>query len=322
MTTRGQPVETLHGGGVALSCALDGHVAADELHGLFAGDTRVLSTYHVSLGGLGLDVLCRTREGHGTARWHYQNRAFLPDLDVPAGSIFADLRRRVDGAMHDDLQLTSYLGRPLRTTLVLQIDADFADIFEVKTRRLSPRATIARTPKSSGLPPELRRKGFRRAVHVSIGAPGPEPVVVGSRIAFEIELAHAVAWSCCIEVVPEIDGERISFSGDPHADEGTGSPPVVLECADVLARPFRRAWADLQSLAISDDRGSFVAAGAPWFLTLFGRDTLTTALMTGLLGSTMARGTLAALGALQATSTDDWRDAEPGKLPHELRRGE
>jgi glycogen debranching enzyme len=73
---------------------------------------------------------------------------------------------------------------------------------------------------------------------------------------------------------------------------------------------------------VTDTSGTFVAAGVPWFLALFGRDTLMTALMTGLIGSNTARGTLRALGALQATESDDWRDAEPGKLPHELRRGE
>ena len=58
-----QPVETLHGGGVALSCALDGSISADALHGLFAGDTRVLSTYRITLGGVGLDLLLAEQRG-------------------------------------------------------------------------------------------------------------------------------------------------------------------------------------------------------------------------------------------------------------------
>ena len=67
---------------------------------------------------------------------------------------------------------------------------------------------------------------------------------------------------------------------------------------------------------------SYVSAGVPWFMCLFGRDTLVSALMSGVLGDWPARGALAALAPLQATDRDDWRDAEPGKLPHELRRGE
>jgi glycogen debranching enzyme len=318
-----QPLETLHGGGVALSCALDGTMSADALHGLFAADTRLLSTYRVSLGGVGLEPLSRARDGHGTALWHYQNRTSRgADGVVPAGSVFVALRRRVDGAMHDDLHITSFLDHPLRTTLVIQIDADFADIFEVKRQHLPPRVGVRRTPTRTGMMLEFRRRHFQRALHVSLSAAGHPPVVVGSRVAFDIELVHGATWRCCIEATPEIDGQLMQFGGDPHIDEVPDSAPVTIACADVLAAPFRRGCADLQSLTVTDTSGTFVAAGVPWFLALFGRDTLMTSLMTGLIGSDSARGALRALGALQASESDDWRDAEPGKLPHELRRGE
>ena len=318
-----QPMEILHGGGAALSCALDGAVEADALHGLFVADTRVLSTYQITLGGLGLDLLSRTREGHGTAQWHYQNRSFSDGTgDILAGSVFVVLRRRVDGALHDDLRLVSYLDHPFRTSLTVQIDADFADIFEVKRQQLPPRVGINRTPTASGMLLEFRRANFRRALHLSVSAPNPGPIVVGSRLTFDIELSHGSTWSCCIEAVPEIDGGPMPFRGTPHLDEDTDSPPVTVKSANVLAAPFRQGHADLQALTVTDDLGTYVAAGVPWFLTLFGRDTLMTSLMTGLLGSTIARSTLAALASLQATQIDAWRDAEPGKLPHEVRRGE
>ncbi|HSB86958.1 MAG TPA: glycogen debranching N-terminal domain-containing protein [Ilumatobacteraceae bacterium] len=318
-----QPVDTLHGGGIALSCALDGSVSADAQQGLFAGDTRVLSTYRLTLGGVSLDLLSRVREGHGTASWHYQNRAFRDrGGDTPAGSVRVVLRRRVDGAMHDDLQLTSYLDRPLRTSVIVQIDADFADIFEVKAQRLPPRLAVRRDPTPSGVVLEHRRRGFRRALDVLISASEGEPVVVGSRVAFDIELAPGQSWNVCIEAVPELDGERLSFRGDPHADERDDAAPVTVTGPELLATPFRRGCTDLRALAMNDESGTYVAAGVPWFLTLFGRDTLMTSLMSGLIGATTARGALRALAALQADAVDDWRDAEPGKLPHELRRGE
>ena len=318
-----QPLETLHGGGVALSCALDGTMSADALHGLFAADTRLLSTYRVALGGVGLELLSRARDGHGTARWHFQNRTWRSaDGVVPAGSVFVVLRRRVDGAMHDDLHLTSFLERPLRTTLAIQIDSDFADIFEVKRQHLPPRVGVRRTPSRAGMTLEFRRRHFQRALHVSLSAAGHEPVVVGSRVVFDIELVHGATWRCCIEATPEIDHQPMQFGGDPHLDEVRESAPVAIACAEVLAAPFQRGCADLRSLTVTDTSGSFVAAGVPWFSALFGRDTLMTALMTGLIGSSSARGALRALGALQATASDDRRDADPGKLPHELRRGE
>ncbi|HEY7628080.1 MAG TPA: glycogen debranching N-terminal domain-containing protein [Ilumatobacteraceae bacterium] len=318
-----QPMDTLHGGGIALSCAPDGSVWADAQQGLFAGDTRVLSTYRINLGGANLDLLSRVREGHGTARWHYQNRALRDSGgDTPAGTIFLVLRRRVDGAMHDDVQLTSYLDRPLRTTLIVQIDADFADIFEVKAQRLPPRVGVRRTATAQGVMFEYRRGDFRRALDVLISTTAHPAVVVGARLVFDVVLTPGETWKACIESVPELDDERLTFRGDPHEEERNEEAPVTVTAPEVLAAPFRRGCADLRALATGDDSGRYVAAGVPWFLALFGRDTLMTSLMTGLIGTKTARGSLRALAALQAEAVDDWRDAEPGKLPHELRRGE
>src|SRR6185503_2000088 len=101
-------------------------------------------------------------------------------------------------------------------------------------------------------------------------------------------------------------------------------PPQALWVrGEPLAEPCRHGAEDLERLAVRDlDDGRYIAAGAPWFLALFGRDTLVTSLMSGLVGSWPARGALSALGRLQARERDDFRDAEPGKLPHELRHGE
>ncbi len=87
--------------------------------------------------------------------------------------------------------------------------------------------------------------------------------------------------------------------------------------------PCTQGIADLHALAIPQaENPPYVAAGMPWFLTLFGRDPLVAALLSGLNGAWSAQGALAALGELQASRRDDWRDAEPGKLLHECRRGE
>jgi glycogen debranching enzyme len=318
-----QPIETLHGGGVALSCALDGSVAADALNGLFAGDTRVLSTYRITLGGVGLDLLSRTREGHGTAEWNFQNGLFRSvSGEVPAGTIFVHLRRRVDGALHDDLQLTSYAERSLHVGMAVQIDADFADIFEVKRRRLPPRTGVRLSETDSGVTLEYRWREFERALEVTLDVDGSRPAVVGSRFQFDIELRPAQPWKCCIEATPRVACRSLRFAGDPHDSEQQRAPQVAVVAAEVLQAPFRRACADLHALTMNDEPDPYIAAGAPWFLTLFGRDTLMTALMSGMLGSHAARGALRALAKQQATELDDWRDAEPGKLPHELRRGE
>jgi glycogen debranching enzyme len=143
-------------------------------------------------------------------------------------------------------------------------------------------------------------------------------------IVFDLELGHGDTWACCLEARPVIDGHRWQFVGDPHADDGPDPRSAPRVRADpLLHAPFERARADLRALAMPNaGHDRFIAAGVPWFQALFGRDTLVTALMTALVGTPEARGALEAVAALQATARDDWRDAEPGKLPHELRRGE
>jgi glycogen debranching enzyme len=322
------PVEILHGHGVALACGLDAELRADDLHGLFAGDTRVLSTLRMTLGGQKWQLLSRRRVGHGTARWRFQSpRLSDPGGTLPEGCLFLELERRVAGALHDDLRVTSYAASPVRTTLVLQLDADFADIFEVRQQKhVPPRLAIERIPRRGGLTLAYERGDFRRGLHITVRGP-TAPELVGSLLVFDLVLDREDEWRLCVEAEPEIDGTVMPFVGDPHEREATtnaDASAVSVRAEPLLALPFERGCADLRALEVAGENAAtpYVVAGAPWFYTLFGRDSLLPALMAGIAGSGPARGALSALGALQATERDDWRDAEPGKLPHEVRRGE
>jgi len=321
------PIEVLYGSGVALACGLDGAVRADELHGLFAGDTRVLSTYRISIGGQPWQLLGRQRSGHGAAQWTFQSPAISdPGEELPEGCLFLRLNRRVTGALHDDITVCSYARTLVHTTLVVQLDADFADIFEVKQRAVPPRLAVRRIPDRRGLSLVYDRGGFRRGLHVTLTGPDNAPEFVGSQIVFDLSLRPREEQSFCLEAKPEIAGTIISFAGDPHNEDDSGAegtPPIDLRAPPLLRDPFVRGCADLEALAVPHDHGpAYLAAGVPWFYTLFGRDSLLPPLMAGLIGGSTAQGALAALGALQARERDNWRDAEPGKLPHELRRGE
>jgi glycogen debranching enzyme len=325
------PTVVLHGFNTAVVSDLTGQMAAEEQQGLFAGDTRLLSTYKFDVNGCAWRLLARSRFGHGTAQWHFQN----PDLrdaegEVAAGSISFCLRRRVAGAMHDDLTIESFAPRPVNLRLILQLDADFADIFEVKSRSMPPRMTLLRTARPGQVVlGHTARDGFQRALHVRLHCSGDEPAsFAGSRITMGVRLAHGEKWTCCVEAVPEIDGRLLPFVDDPHQPEPKpaalpGSESVAIEAEPLLKLPFERGQADLRALAVRPGgEPAFVAAGAPWFLTLFGRDTLTTALMMGIDGNGFAEACLAALGRLQGKRHDAFRDEEPGKILHELRRDE
>jgi glycogen debranching enzyme len=322
-----QPIEVLHGGGVSLACDPDGQISAEQPHGLFAGDTRVLSTYRFQIGGRPWRLLGRSRPGHAAALWQFQNSVIRdPGGAVPAGSLLLSVHRRLNGVLHDDLRICSFLDRTVRPQLTLQMDADFADIFEVKGQSLPPRLRVQRVVDGRAMTLAYTRGDFSRATRIQFINDGPSPVFVGALVIFDLELQPGQQWTCCVDVAPQLDGHLLTFDGDPHAAEPSQADRAEhprIRTSRLLQSAFERGRADLRALAVAQPSARpYVAAGVPWFLTLFGRDPLVAALMAGVAGSWSSRGALAALAPLQATRRDDWRDAEPGKLPHELRRGE
>lgn len=321
-----QPILVLYGSGVALACGLDGQVLAGRLHGLFAADTRMLSTYRISINGHAWELLGRSRSGHGEAHWEFQNPLVRDPIgDIPPGKVLLSLERRLDGALHDDFRLSAFHHRPVRARLIIQLDADFADIFEVKERSTPPRLNVCRIRQDQGALFSYRDQEFRRDLHVTLTPSAGAPIYIGAQIIFDLELAPGEEWRCCVDAVPQIGEKRLEMAADPHEPEPnvTSAERLTLRAATVLERPFTRGREDLAALAMPRPGAlPYVAAGVPWFLTLFGRDTLVTGLMSGLNGTEMTRGALAALASHQATERDDWRDAEPGKLPHEIRQGE
>jgi glycogen debranching enzyme len=319
------PLEILFGGGAALTCGLDGELHADQLHGLFAGDTRVLSTYRLSVGGHPWQTLSRSRPDPSTAQWDLQNPELrVAGQELPEGTIHLRVRREVNGGLRDQLRVTSYHDRPVAIRLAVQIDADFADLFEVKDGTVPPRLSAGREIDGGEIRFSYRHGGFARGLRVRFAAPGPPPTFVGSQVVFDVHLAPQEPWCCTIDAVPELDGHPVDAGHDGVVLAPAAARPGI-SADPLLAAPFRRAVDDLDRLMLDDGDGhggGFAAAGAPWFFTLFGRDALVTALMAGLAGDGHVRGALAALARTQAHRRDDYRDAEPGKIVHEVRHGE
>jgi len=317
----------LYGRGASLACGLDGQVNAEALHGLFAGDTRVLSTYRIALNGAAWQLLGRERFNSSMARWTYQNPTLSgPDGKIAEGTLLFSLQRQVIGALRDDLCILAFPEHPIHVRLTLQLDSDFADIFQVKDQSLPPRLNIARIAEKDGLSLVYKHGGFHRALQLRLKSSSAAPEFLGSLVIFELNLAPGATWCLSLEATPIIDHKIWCFAGGAGVSDFKQLVPLVgpdIESARLLQDPFTRGLADLHALAIPQTgHPPYPAAGVPWFFTLFGRDTLVTSLMSGLDGSWKAEGTLAALGERQATQRDDWRDAEPGKLPHEIRSGE
>src|SRR5262249_55129263 len=159
-------------------------------------------------------------------------------------------------------------------------------------------------------------------VEVSFAASMGKPTFVGAHVVFDVRLEPQQPWRLCVEAAPELDGQRCEGLADPHGPEQVtiDADHPTIEADSLLAAPFETASADLRALAMPrDDAPPFIAAGAPWFLALFGRDTLVTSLMAASLAPWHVEGALGALSSTQARARDDFRDAQPGKIAHELR---
>jgi glycogen debranching enzyme len=322
-----------------------GDVRAGSTGGLVHEDTRFLSRWELSLGGGRLSLLKSSTVDYNTASFFLAN----PDLpDLPANSLAVRRMRLVGGGALEHLALFNTVPESIAVELRLACGADFADLFEVRDSVRDRSANIAFHSSGRSLRFRYRVPGFLAETTIQVErsevveaatkrvlGPAP-PRIEGSGIVWEVELPRRSALMALVRVgvrVNEVSFEPEAKSFDVPQLPGDGSVTGWLEriptfdsSSNLLNNVFRQSVVDLAALRISGDllgeHYVLPAAGLPWFMTLFGRDTLITSLQTLWLGAGLARGALHLLGALQGTHMDDFRDEEPGKIMHEVRSGE
>jgi len=319
--------------------------------GLYDSDTRILSTYDLTLNGVHPVVL---RAGPAAS---FQGTIQLtnPDLfaDQPRGGDGSEivLRRQSLGVVRDRvvangfrerITITNYTTDPERAHLALSLDADYADIFEARGDRLANVVEDGRvTFAYRGLDNVLRRTHVRVSRQMTVvGDADPassgvvtleldETVAAGGALTFTVEIWHESA-SLAANAATDA-GPRSGAAPRIDADQPTAmhrawrQSSAAIDTSHLLAeRALERASADLRLLLNTDERTGdrYIAAGVPWFSCLFGRDSIITSLQLLSIRPQVARNTLAVLARYQATESDAWRDAQPGKILHELRTGE
>jgi glycogen debranching enzyme len=306
--------------------------------GFFAADTRFLSRSVLTLGGLRLEPLSHSQPAPHLAGFVLRNPLVA---GLEPNELSVERERFVGDFMEERITVENHSRRRVDIELALELEADFADIFVVKS--LEPgfgAPSDARLP--APRPLERDDEGAlvfsdgsfaaRTIVHLS------EPFVVENGAArFAIELAPGERWRLVIGVQPQLNGAAplpaASFAREldderRRAEESLAawraSAPRLRARWDDLVHTWNRSVADLAALRMRVDDGDFgrlLAAGTPWFMTVFGRDTLISSLQTLVFGPELAASTLRALAATQAVADDPERDAEPGKIIHEMRRG-
>ncbi len=345
-TFDGAPVTTMTGdsglvtlleGTTFCICERSGDMRPGAAQGLFVRDTRLISRLELSING-------HTPEGlaaQGKEPFACTFLSRMPPLPGLADSTLLVIRRReLNEGMSEQITLRNMSTEPLPVSLRLGVGGDFADVFEVKEGRVADGRDGG-----NGLTVEVdadsirlsRKAGssLRGARITGALADKAQLEVSGSQLTWHAVVPAHGSWSTAVTVIPSLDGQDLTGFRPSPAYPGGSRPaqrladwrrqsPLVHASDASMAAVFAASTEDLGSLRIFDpdhaDR-AVIAAGAPWFMTIFGRDSLLTSWMVLPLDPSLALGTMRTLASLQGTKVTPATEEEPGKILHEMRFG-
>jgi glycogen debranching enzyme len=296
--------------------------------GLFSYDTRFLSKWVLTINGERMNPLSVDDLEY------FESRFFL----VPGtGTVYVDAklsvirRRAVGNGFHEELTILNHADEPVDLRIRLDAGCDFADLFEVKDA-LKKKGTYSARAKGGKLVLAYVRGTFGRSTVISSSEPAR---VDRNGLGFKIRIGPHGKWSTELDVATEALGfEEMRRIEDParsrrrmrqNLARWIDRAPRLESDQEPLKATYRRSLVDLAALRFSPQVAggrSLPAAGLPWFMTMFGRDSILTSLQALPFTSELAATTLRALGDWQGLSVNDFRDEDPGRILHEMRYGE
>ena len=320
-------------------CVSDERGDIDEpVQGFFASDTRFLSRWVLTINGARPLSLSSDKVDYFSGAFYLRNPVVggLGPDEISIGR-----SRFVGDGMQEHIVVENHARRPVEFELALEVGSDFADIFSVKAYDYALGDPAHAPPLPDLVQPEFEQDDNQFILaddsacltQVVLSERGE---VDGGTVRYRIALAPRTSWRLRVDVIPASDGLRTAPSRVERTfgDELTRvrdslaawelRVPQLRASWDQLMHSFAQSVADLASLRMDEDPrlpGQLPAAGMPWFMTVFGRDTLITCLQTLLFGPELAHNALRVLAELQATEDDADTDAEPGKIVHEVRHG-
>lgn len=300
--------------------------------GLFSFDTRFLSRWVLTVNGQRLNALSTDD------LQYFQTRFFL----VPgSGSVYVDSmltvirQREVADGFREELRVLNHESEPVDLQIRIDVASDFADLFEVKDA-LKKKGHYRPRVADRHLVLEYQRETYVRETWISSSSPSD---IDEKGLSFSITVPPHGEWKTALDVVVSsgsaegaVDGPtRIRGQRRVRRDMERGLEKWLqkaprLECDwGPLEQIYRRCLTDLAALRFSTltmPNRSLPAAGLPWFMTIFGRDSIFTSLQALPFVPELAATTLLALAERQGTRIDDFRDEDPGRILHEMRYGE
>ena len=293
---------------------------------MFFQDTRVLSYWVLTINGQPLEPLtAQTKEPYRAA---FAGRITRSDgyADTP---LIVERLREVGVGMVEHVTVSNHSMEPVECLVEFAVGSDFADVFEVKEARVQRQWEESREYHHNTLTIRSRWQDVRKSVVVSSDV--AEATREGLR--YRTTIPPRGHWSTVVTITPGTEGGapvapvvrpavgELSRS-DLRRQEWVAKIPVLHMGNHSIERTLRRSYDDLGALRIEDpthpDR-VVVAAGAPWFMTLFGRDSLWASEMAMPVDPSLALGTLQTLADRQGKVVDPISEEEPGKILHEVR---
>ncbi|MHB8691048.1 MAG: amylo-alpha-1,6-glucosidase [Solirubrobacteraceae bacterium] len=300
-------------------------------HGFFSEDTRFVSRWVLRVEDSPLELLSLHQSAHFDAQF-FLTPTVGPDEQAPCSIV---RHRLVDQLWMEEITVTNHRHETGRLRVALDVDTDFADLFEVKDGVVAEREVTCSHDDSS-LTLSYERAAFRRSVTIAASA---RAAISRHGFVYDLDLAPGEAWSVAFTVSPQAAQPGMTFSPRPprggieylrkqksaELEAWLARAPTLQADDPALLRTYRASLSDLGALRIQPDlaqNATLPAAGLPWFMALFGRDSLITSFQALPYLPGLAATTLRVLAARQAATRDDFHEQEPGKILHELRFGE
>jgi glycogen debranching enzyme len=348
-------------GRTVLATGHNGTIGDAPDQGLFVCETRLLSRHQYLIDGVepfavsASNVAQRSWLGYFIASGAAAGP--IPIQDVAQQAVELRLSRYAGEGLHEDVDLTNFTQRPIRLTLALELESDFADPIELGRERqqsgtrsvawLSGEAsselrTVYEAQHRYNHQGEAGTAQIRRGLTVRFSDATTPPRREGGKILWTVDLAAQGRWHCCVDYMPVIEGRELPplylcrsferpdndyerktqiFLGEATAFSSGESGTL----ASVVVGALEQGKRDLAALRLFDldsgDRAWTLAAGLPFYVALFGRDSLTAAWEAAPVSTSLMRGTLPALARMQGKTVNDWRDEQPGRMLHEARTG-
>ncbi|WP_084478934.1 amylo-alpha-1,6-glucosidase [Nocardia jejuensis] len=300
-----------------------GDIHAGTSHGLFYRDARVLSRWELSLDGRAPEQLSVMLPEAFRARFVARKQ---PSPGVADATVLVVRRRMIGSGMRESITVHNLGDEDTAMTVTLAVDSDFADLFAVKEGRAgSGGCELNATDSTLHL---TDRHDHGRGLTVT--ATG-DPVVHAGSLNWRLVVPRHGTWQTVVHCQPVLGHRTVAMNlDDDDQDNPTNkirqwraTATTLTAGGPSLTAILQRTESDLGALRMDDpaDHTAYVAAGAPWFMALFGRDSLLTSWMALLLDSHLAMGTLRQLAKLQGVTEDPVTEEEPGRIMHEMRHG-